>query len=147
MELPRHPKPTMQERTSAFAVQVAKRLQSLARHTANRLIARQLAPCGTSAGANVEEAQGSHSKADFTRRINIARMETRETLYWLRWLVEAGVVSRKRLEPLIHEANEIVSILVAIVKKTRSKQVHRFQPAIGREDGPLFGRTAIRADS
>jgi four helix bundle protein len=37
-------------------------------------------------GANVEEAQGSSTKKEFVRRMNLARGEARETLYWLRLL-------------------------------------------------------------
>lgn len=101
-------KPDIQTRTFGFAV---------------RIIARQIARSGTGIGANIEEAQASHSKADFARRMNIARGEARETLYWLRLIAEAKLLPRNRLNGLIAEAEEIVRILVAIVKT--SKRVTR----------------------
>lgn len=47
---------------------------------------------GTSIGANIEEAQAGHSKADFTAKISIARKEARETLYWLKLLKAAEII-------------------------------------------------------
>jgi four helix bundle protein len=44
---------------------------------------------GTSIGANVEEAIGGQSRADFLSKISIAYKEARETRYWIR-LMSAG---------------------------------------------------------
>jgi len=89
------------------------------RDLGSQVIARQLARSGTSVGANVEEAQGAHSRRDFARRMNIARTEARESLYWLRLVADCEILPRKRLEALLTEADEIVRVLVSIVKKTR----------------------------
>ena len=83
------------------------------------MIARQIARSGTSIGANVEEAQGSHSKADFVHRMNVARREARETHYWLRLIAADGLVPAERLADLAQEAEEVVRILTAIVKTAR----------------------------
>ena len=71
-------------------------------------------------GANIEEAQASHSHREFVRRMNIARGEARETLYWLRLVVETRIIEPTRVSEMVQEADEIVSILTAIVKKARS---------------------------
>ena len=47
------------------------------------VIANQLLKSGTSAGANVREAQNAESKADFIHKLKIAAKETDETIYWL----------------------------------------------------------------
>ena len=70
-------------------------------------------------GANVEEAQGSHSRADFARRMNIARGEAREAHYWLRLVAESELAPRERLAEIIAESDELVRVLTAIVKKTK----------------------------
>ncbi|MFH1419775.1 MAG: four helix bundle protein [Planctomycetota bacterium] len=70
-------------------------------------------------GANTEEAQGSHSRAEFARRMNIARSEARGTLCWLRLAGEAGLVPKNRLAEMTLEAEELVKSLTTIVKKTR----------------------------
>ena len=46
-------------------------------------LANQLFRSGTSIGANVSEAQGSESKADFIHKMKIANKEAEETRYWL----------------------------------------------------------------
>lgn len=46
-------------------------------------LANQLFRSGTSIGANVCEAQGSESKADFPHKMKIACKEAEETQYWL----------------------------------------------------------------
>lgn len=107
-------------RTYGFSVRVMKMARALPKDAPTQVIARQVARTGTSIGANVEEAQGAHSRADFTRRMNIARTEARETLYWLRLLVDSGVISAGKMRLLITEADELTRILVSIVKKLRA---------------------------
>ncbi len=109
----------IEERTFQFAVRIVKMVGAIRQSPASTVMVRQVVRCGTSIGANVEEAQGSHSKKDFTRRMNIARGEAREALYWLRLLRATGLLPAQRLEALINEADELVRILTAIVKKSR----------------------------
>lgn len=53
--------------------------------------------------------------------INIAKKEARETLYWLRLIVEMNSIFAKKLEPLLRENEEIIKILTAIVKKAKPR--------------------------
>jgi len=46
-------------------------------------LSNQLFHSGTSIGANVREAQGAESKADFIHKMKIAYKESEETKYWL----------------------------------------------------------------
>ncbi len=46
-------------------------------------LANQLFRSGTSMGANVREAQGAESRADFIHKCKIAAKEAEETDYWL----------------------------------------------------------------
>ena len=112
--------PDIRGRSYAFALRILKVVRALPHDPATTVIARQLARSGTSIGANEEEAQGSHSRKQFAQRMNVARFEARETLYWLRLLRDSSTLSRPRLEPLVTESEEIVKILVAIVKTTRA---------------------------
>ncbi|WP_345785689.1 four helix bundle protein [Pelagicoccus sp. SDUM812002] len=111
----------IQERTFAFAIRVVGLCDSLnSEPGVSRTLSNQLLRSGTSIGANVEEAHGSQSKADFTAKMYIACKEARESLYWLRLLIATNVVSKSKLQPLTDEANELVAILTTIVKKTKS---------------------------
>lgn len=110
------------QRTFAFAVRIVRLIRALPREAGLDVIVRQLARNGTSIGANVEEAQGSHSRKEFARRMNIARSEARETLYWLRLVAACRLMPARRLEEIVKESDEIVRILVAIVKNTRAQK-------------------------
>ena len=107
------------DRTFAFAARILLMTRALPNDVAGHTVARQLARAGTSIGANVEEAQGGHSRAEFARRMGIARSEAREALYWIRLIGTTKMIPENRISELMREAEEIAKILTAIVKKTR----------------------------
>ena len=108
-------------RSFEFAVRVVKLCRELEDGgTVTRTLLKQLIRSGTSIGANVEEAQGGQSKADFTAKMYIACKEARETHYWLRILIATEVIEPKRLELLLDESNQIVAILTTIVKNSKT---------------------------
>lgn len=108
----------IRERTFEFAVRVLKMTKYLSRDSANNALINQIVRSATSIGANMEEAQGAHTKTEFTYCVNIAKKEARETLYWLKIISEMNSSVSKRLEFLLKENEEIVKILTAIVKKS-----------------------------
>ena len=111
---------SIQQRTFRFSVAIVRfYVETLQSHDASRTLGRQLLRCGTSIGANLEEAQAGQSRADFISKCSIALKEAREAHYWLRLLVAGGLVPENQALPLINEANELVSILTTIVKKSR----------------------------
>jgi four helix bundle protein len=82
-------------------------------------LANQLLRSGTSIGANVEEGQGSQSRADFIAKYSIACKEARETNYWLRLLAASEVVTDLKLKDLMDESHQLIAILTTIIKTTR----------------------------
>lgn len=78
-----------------------------------RLIRGQLFRAGTSVGSNYRAACRGRSKADFIAKLGIVLEEADETPYWLELLVETGIIKEERLVPLMNEASQLVSILVA----------------------------------
>ena len=107
-------------RTFKFSIRIVRLCQILdASPGVSRTLANQLLRSGTSIGANVEEAHGSQSKADFIAKMYISCKEARETHYWLRLLVATELMPAPKLEGLIDEANQLVAILTSIVKNTR----------------------------
>lgn len=109
----------IEERTFKFGVRIVKLVINLPKNTAGFKIGEQVLRSGTSVGANVEEAQNSGSKKEFIHSLTIALKEARETNYWLRLIGETGIVRQDRLENLIGENNEIIKILITIVKKSK----------------------------
>src|SRR4026208_2613634 len=92
-------------RAFAFAVRTGKRAETMAAHGLGaRHIASQLMRCGTSIGANAEEAQEGQSKADFIAKLSVSRKEARESSYWLRLGVKNEIVTAKEVEWELSEA-------------------------------------------
>ena len=111
----------LKERSFEFAKRIIFLCQKLAQSPGvPRTISNQLLKSGTSVGANIEEAHGSQSKADFTAKMYISCKEARETNYWLRLLIETKMISEKQLANLLDESNQLIAILTSIVKKTSS---------------------------
>ena len=109
------------ERTFEFAKRIVELCLSLDRTPGvSRTLANQLLRSGTSIGANVEEAQGGQSRADFVAKSYIACKEARETHYWLRLLAATGVADEARISGLTDEANQLVAILTSVVKNARA---------------------------
>jgi four helix bundle protein len=73
-----------------FALSVIRLYQALhQRH--EYVISTQLLRCGTSIGANVEEATAGQSRKDFLSKMAIASKEARETKYWLLLLQQSNL--------------------------------------------------------
>ena len=109
------------ERTFEFARRIVKLCQMLDQTPGtSRTLANQLLRAGTSIGANVEAGQASQSRADFIAKYSIACKEARETHYWLRLLAAAEIVPAEKLKDLSNEANQLVAILIAIIKKCKA---------------------------
>ncbi len=94
-------------------------VSALPKSAVGQILGRQLARSATSVGANVEEAEAAHSKREFIRRMNIARSEMRESVYWLRLICESELMARESLRSLLDEGSELVRILTAIVRNAR----------------------------
>lgn len=103
------------EKSYSFALKVVQLARAL-REKHQFEFASQLLRCGTSIGANIEEAQSGVSRADFVAKMAIASKEARETHYWLRLVRDSHILSEEQVAPRIKEVHELVRILTAIVK-------------------------------
>ncbi len=111
------------ERTFEFAVQAVSLCKKLdERPGVARTLSRQLLRSATSIGANVEEAQGGQSKADFISKYAIARKEARETHYWLRLLAATSIIEQEEVSDLVQECNELIAILTTIIKNAQANR-------------------------
>ena len=90
----------IKERSFEFSVRAVKLCREVEANSAtNRALVSQLIRSGTSIGANIEEANGAESKADFTAKMYIACKEARGTLYWLRLFSATETIQPDRLNP------------------------------------------------
>ena len=116
-------------RTKAFALRVIRLFDALPKRGVASVIGRQLLLCGTSVGAQCREAFRGRSDAELVSKLEAAIQELDESIYWLELLIESDIVRKARVAPLLTEANEIMSILVASVRTVKSRKerlpVHR----------------------
>ncbi|MEO1075691.1 MAG: four helix bundle protein [Bacteroidota bacterium] len=108
------------ERATAFSLRSIKLYRHLdQQERAARRLADQFLRAATSVGANLEEARAAESRRDFAHKHSIALKEGREALYWLKLFRLAEFVPRDRIDPLMHEAHELVAILTALIRTTK----------------------------
>ena len=108
----------------AFAVGVLEVARKMPRDATGRHVAGQLVRCGTSAGANYEEARAAESRADFVHKTSIAAKEAREARYWLGLSRRAKLIAANQHElhsHLVREAQELAAILGASARTARSR--------------------------
>ncbi|AFZ55190.1 CHP02436-containing protein [Cyanobacterium aponinum PCC 10605] len=111
------------ERTLSFSIRIVNLCKFLRENGGTGYdLSKQLIRCGTSIGANIEEAQNAESTADFIHKMSISLKEARETKYWLRILIATEKKLGSRLQPLLHESHELVAIIYTIVKNAKTNQ-------------------------
>ena len=113
---------TLRDRTKSFALRIIRLFSALPKNEAARVLGRQMLRSGTSVGAHCREGYRSRSDAELISKYEGALQELDETMYWLELLVEAEIVKAERLQPLMVEANEIISILVASVRTIKRRR-------------------------
>ena len=110
------------KRKRAFAIRVVRLVGSLPNWGTASIMGRQLLRCGTSVGANYRAACRARSRADFVAKMGIVEEECDESLYWMDLLIESGLVPAARLEDLMGEADEILSMVVASIRTARDRK-------------------------
>lgn len=110
----------LQKRLIDYAVRIIALADSLPPTFAGKHIAGQIIRSGTSPAPNYAEAVSSESRNDFIHKIQIALKELRETDVWLKIIQCARLIDpTDRLNSLLEETNELLSILVASVHTAR----------------------------
>ncbi len=109
------------EKACNFAIRIVKAFEYLKKEKNEYVLSKQLLKSGTSIGANIAEANGAISKADFSSKISIAYKECLETKYWLSLLKDTEYIDLKTYSSIYLEADCIAKLLFAIIKTTRIK--------------------------
>jgi four helix bundle protein len=97
-----------------FALRIVKLYIYLSEKKKEYVLSKQILKSGTSIGANVEEALGAQSKADFICKLAIAYKEARETHYWIRILRDSKFITVKQASSIIIDIEEILKIIAKI---------------------------------
>lgn len=109
----------LQEKSYAFAVRVVNAYKYLVKNHKEYVLSKQLLRCGTSIGANITEAQGGISKADFSAKLSISYKEALETKYWLSLLKDTQYLEEKEFESLYADVDEVAAMLFSSLKSSR----------------------------
>ena len=96
----------LKTRTKEFALRVIRVVDSLPRKRSADIVGGQLLRAGTSVGANYRASCRARSPAEFRAKLGIVEEEADESVYWLEFLSESGLVAESKLRNLLQEANE-----------------------------------------
>ncbi|MDQ3472383.1 MAG: four helix bundle protein [Acidobacteriota bacterium] len=111
----------VRERTKLFAIRILRLFRSLPKSDDARTIGRQLLRSGTSVAANYRAVCRARSKAEFVAKIGVVVEEADETVFWLELLIDTGIIAQAKLDNLLKEANELLSIFAASQKTAKRR--------------------------
>ena len=86
------------------------------------ILSKQIVRCGTSIGANINEANYGQSKADFISKMQIALKETAETEYWLKLLNISEIIDDDLFRSYINDCLEIKRMLISTLNTSKSNE-------------------------
>ena len=106
----------MEERLIEFASRIIDLVEALPKRQAAKHLGGQILRSGTSPALNYGEAQAAESREDFIHKMKVCLKELRETLICLKLIARRTWFAEGKLNPLLVENNELVSIFVASLK-------------------------------
>lgn len=106
-----------------FALAIVKLCQHLAVEKREFILSKQLLRSETAVGALIREAEHAESPRDFLHKMSISLKEANETLYWLQLLKDSSIIDTSFFNSIYPLAEELVKILVSIVKTTKRKLI------------------------
>jgi four helix bundle protein len=112
----------LRQRTKQFASRTVRFYAALPRQRKEiDVLGHQLLRSGTSVAANMREASRARTDLEFCSKLEIALQEADESLLWIELLMEDCGITNEASNWLLHEANELIAILVTIVSRTKRK--------------------------
>ena len=73
----------------------------------------------------MKEAEHAESKADFIHKMSISLKEANETEYWLMLLHDTEYLDEKSFASIITDCQEIIKMLISIIKTAKSNINHK----------------------
>ena len=111
----------IRDKSFAFAIRIVNAYKYLRSEKNEFVLSKQLLRSGTSIGANVEEAIGGQSPADFLHKLSISYKKARETLYWLKLLQATNYLTEKLAQSLLNDCTQICKIIGKIQTSLKAK--------------------------
>jgi four helix bundle protein len=113
----------LRDRTKKFALRIIRMSQVMPRTQAANVIANQTLRSATSIAANYRGVGRAGSKAEFVSKMGVVLEEADETVLWLEFLAESGIIKPAKLRDLLAEANELVAIFSASRRSAKGMRV------------------------
>jgi four helix bundle protein len=110
----------VEKKSFDFAIRIINVYKYLTEKKNEYVLSKQLLRCGTSIGANVEEAEGAITKKDFLNKMYIAHKESRETSYWIRLLFQTEFITKKQYESIFNDCEDLIKLTGKIISTTSS---------------------------
>jgi four helix bundle protein len=111
----------VKDKSFAFAVRIVNLYRYLHEKKNEFVLSKQLLRSGTAIGALVREAEQAESKADFIHKLSISLKEANETDYWIELLFQTDFLSEKEYTTIKGDGEELIKLLVAIIKTSKTK--------------------------
>jgi four helix bundle protein len=115
-------KTDLRQRCYNFSISVVKFIEKLPQKRTFCIISDQFLRSATSIGANVVEAKSSSSRREFIKFYEIALRSANETKYWLELLRDTTEISKKEIEILLKECEEISKMLAKSLLTLKDKR-------------------------
>ena len=108
----------LKQKSMVFAKRIVQLYQFLTREKQEYVMAKQLLRSGTSIGANITEAVYGSSRKDFVAKLQIARKEAAETLYWLELLYDCDYIPNELYASVCSDCRELLLMLTSSIKSS-----------------------------
>jgi four helix bundle protein len=116
----------LEERLICFVISISDVCSDLKPCFLSTHLTSQILRSGTSAALNYGEAQAAESRKDFIHKLSVVLKELRETDVNLRILHGANLTgSVEKLEAVLDESRQLVSIFYRMVQTARSNDVKK----------------------
>ncbi|MEQ1849920.1 MAG: four helix bundle protein [Candidatus Peribacteraceae bacterium] len=110
----------LRSKSFAFSIRIVKAYSYLQKKN-EYVMSKQLLRCGTSIGANIQEALQAQSKKDFVAKLQISMKEAFESKYWIQLMQHTSFLSRVQANSLLQDLEELLKLLTAIIKTSKSR--------------------------
>lgn len=108
----------IEERAFNFSVRIIKMVLQMPNNVASWKLGEQIIKSASSVNSNIVQARAGISKKDFINHMKISLKEAKETKRWLDMITAVGLIAEERMKLLKQENEEIICILVAIIKNS-----------------------------
>ncbi|RFS18556.1 four helix bundle protein [Emticicia sp. C21] len=109
----------MMKRIKTFAIRCIKVSESLPNSIEANVFKTQLVRSSSSTAANYRAVRRARSRNEFFSKISIVIEELDESIFWLEMIIDLGYQTQERLNDLIKEGYELLSILSKARKNTK----------------------------